>query len=153
MAIQALNQLRFDSDMLSETGSNKELGNTPANMSCMENIKTTQEFIKDISAATFENRCLDDDVIHRLCKPSAGLITISDPDIHLSVDLFLVVTNTSEETYHACHNVILLHYPDSGILSYHAVKKLLAETMGIIAIYDDMCINSCHTFTGPFSQL
>jgi len=153
MAIQALNQLRFDSDMLSETGSNEELGDTPANMSRMENIKTTQEFIKDISAATFENGCLDDDVIHHLHKPSTGLIAISDPDIRLSVDLFLAVTNASEETYHACRNAILLHYPDSGILSYHAVKKLVAETMGVIAIYDNMCINSCHTFTGPFAQL
>jgi hypothetical protein len=33
------------------------------------------------------------------------------------------------------------------------VKWLVAETTGVVAVYDDMCINSCHAFTGPFSQL
>jgi hypothetical protein len=98
---------------------------------------------------------LDNDVIHRLHNPQAGNepISISDPDIHLSLGLFLAVTNASKETYRSCHDEILLRYPDSGVLSYHAVRRLVAETTGIIAVYDDMCINSCHAFTGPFSQL
>jgi hypothetical protein len=155
MAIQALNQLRSDSDTPSETGSDdsEELGNTPANLSRIENIKFTQEFIEEISTATFENGCLDDDVIHRLRNPSDEPTSISDPDIRLSLDLFLAVTNASEETYHACRNAILHRYPNSSVLSYHAVKRLVAETTGVVAIYDDMCINSCHAFTGPFSQL
>lgn len=33
------------------------------------------------------------------------------------------------------------------------MKKLVADITGVIAVYDDMCINSCHTFTGPFAQL
>jgi hypothetical protein len=65
-AIQALNQLGSDSDALSATGSDEELGNTPANLSHIENIKFTQEFIEEISTATFKNGYLDDDVIHRL---------------------------------------------------------------------------------------
>ena len=149
-AFQALDQLRSDLDTL-ETGSDEELGDT--NLSRIENVKLTQEFIEDISTATFENGCLDDDIIHRLRNPCDEVTSISDPDIRLSLDLFLAVTNASEETYHACRSAILRHYPDSGVLPYHAVKGLVAETTGVVAIYDDMCINSCHAFTGPFAQL
>lgn len=78
---------------------------------------------------------------------------ISDPDTLLSLDLFLAVTNASEETYKSCRNAILRRYPDSEVLSYHSVRKLVAEISGVVAIYDDMCINSCHAFTGPFSHL
>lgn len=63
------------------------------------------------------------------------------------------MTNASEETYNACRNAILCRYPDSGVLSYYAVKKLVAEITGVVAVYDDMCINSCHAFTGPFAHL
>ncbi len=93
------------------------------------------------------------EALYRLRNPCDKLTNISDPDIHLSLDLFLAVTNASEETYHACHDAILHCYPDSGILSYHAVKRLVAEATGIVAVYDDMCINSCYAFTGPFAQL
>ena len=152
-AFRALDQLGSDSDTPSETGSDEELGDTPADLSHIENVKLTQEFIDDISTATFENGHLNDNIIHRLCNPCDEVTSISDPDIHLSFDLFLAITNASEKTYYACHSAILLHYPDSGVLPYHAVKGLVAETTGIVAIYDDMCINSCHVFTGPFAQL
>ena len=153
MALQALDQLGSESDTLLGMDSEGELDDTPANLSHIENIKFTQEFIEDISTATFENGCLDDDVIHHLRNPCNEPTIISDPDIRLSLDLFLAVTNASEETYHASRNAILLRYPDSGILSYHAVKQLVAQKTGIVAVYDDMCINSCHAFTGPFAQL
>lgn len=32
-------------------------------------------------------------------------------------------------------------------------KKLLADTTGVVSVMDDMCVNSCHTFTGPFERL
>ena len=51
------------------------------------------------------------------------------------------------------HPMPAIHYSDSGVLSYHAVKRLVAEITGVVAVYDDMCINLCHAFTGPFTQL
>lgn len=65
----------------------------------------------------------------------------------------MAITNASDETYTTCRNAILRCYPDSGVLSHHSIKKLIAEITGVVAVYDDMCINSCHAFTGPFSQL
>jgi len=102
--------------------------------------------------ATLKNGNLEDDVIYHLRNPPEEPTSISDPNIHLSLDLFLAVTNALEETYHSSCNAILHCYPGSGVLSYHAVKKLVAEITGVVAVYDDMCINSCHTFTGPFAQ-
>ena len=122
MAIQALNQLGSNSDTPSETGSDEELGDTPANLSHIGSIKFAQEFIEEISTATFKNGCLDDDIIYHLYNPCNKLTNISNPDIHLSLNLFLAVTNASKKTYHACCDAILHRYPDSGILSYHAVK-------------------------------
>ena len=153
MALQALDQLGSESDTLLGMDSNGELDDTPANLSHIENIKFTQELIEDISTATFKNGCLDNDIIYYLCNPCNELTIISDPDIHLSLNLFLAVMNASKETYHASHNAILLCYLDSGILSYHTVKWLVAQKTGIVAVYDNMCINSCHAFTGLFAQL
>ena len=138
MAFQALNRLGSDSDTPLETGSDEELGDTSTNLSRIETIKFTQEFIEAISTVTFENGCLDDDLIHHLRNPCNELTSISDPDICLSLDLFLAVTNASEEPYHACRKAILRHYPDSGVLSYYAVKQLVAETTGVVAVYDDI---------------
>jgi hypothetical protein len=152
-AFWALDQLGSDLDIPLETGSNEKLGNTPADLFCIENVKLTQEFIDDISTAMFENGCLDDNIIHCLHNPCDEVTSISDPDIHLSLDLFLAITNTSKETYHACRSAILCHYPNSGVLPYHAVKGLVAETTDVVTIYDDICINSCHAFIGPFAQL
>ncbi|KIJ91550.1 hypothetical protein K443DRAFT_34680, partial [Laccaria amethystina LaAM-08-1] len=33
------------------------------------------------------------------------------------------------------------------------VKKLVADISSVVSVRDDMCINSCHAFTGPFAQL
>jgi len=153
MAFQAFNQLESGSDTPLETGSDEELDNIPTILSQIENIKFIQGFIKEISTATLKNGCLDDDLIYCLRNPCDELTSISDPDTRLSLDLFLGVMNASKETYHACRNAILLRYPDSGVLSYHGVKRLIADLTGVVAVYNDMCIKSCHAFTRPFAQL
>lgn len=119
----------------------------------IEHVKVAQQFIEEISAATFDNGKLDDDVIQRLRMPVEGPADISDPDIRLSLDLFMACENSSQQTYTAARQSILRRFPDSEILSYHLVKKLVAEISGVVSIRDDMCINSCHAFTGPFALL
>jgi len=51
------------------------------------------------------------------------------------------------------HKAILHRLLESNLLSYHAVKKLITNITGVVAVMDDMCINSCHAFTGPFAEL
>jgi hypothetical protein len=137
----------------SELPSEDTSGDLPAATSRIENIKVTQAFIKEIHAATLDNGNLESAIINQLRNPLEEPTDISDPDIQLSLKLYMAITNASDETYTTCRNAILGRYPDSCILSHHSVKKLVAEITGVVAVYDDMCINSCHAFTGPFSQL
>ena len=140
-------------ELPTSSGDEDGSGNLPDHTSRIECIKITQEYIKEIRSATLDNGNLDEDVIYQLRNPPKEPTDISDPDIRFSLDLFLAATNASEETYNSCRGAILRRYPSSGLLSYYSVKKLVAEITGVVAVYDDMCINSCHAFTGPFAQL
>ncbi|KAN0121381.1 hypothetical protein V8E52_003277 [Russula decolorans] len=153
MALQALDQLESDPPGPLATGSDEELGNMTTDLSCIENVKYAQEFIEGIHTTTFENGGLDNNVIYSLRNPCDEPTSISDPDVRLSLDLFLAVTNASEQTYQASRDAILRRYPDCHILSYYSVKKLVAEITDVVAVYDNICINSCHVFTGPFAEL
>lgn len=119
----------------------------------IDHIGITQKFIEEIQVATFENGKLDQDVVDRLRDPDEGPVDISDPDIRLSLDLFLSCNKASQDTYTSVRASVLQRYPSSGILSYYEIKKLVAQISGVVSINDDMCINSCHAFTGPFSEL
>ena len=81
------------------------------------------------------------------------IVNITDPNIRLSLDLFLSCGNASEETYNSVRRSILTRFPDAEVLLYYMVKKVVADITDVYAISDDMCINSCHGFTGPFSDL
>jgi hypothetical protein len=119
----------------------------------IENVQLALQYIEEIRAATLDNGGLDEAIIGRLRNPQQGPVDISDPDVRLSLDLFLALGNASEETYKACREAILRRYPDSCLLSLHSVKNLVTDITGVILVPDDMCINSCHAFTGPFAQL
>ena len=122
-------------------------------MSRIEHVRTAQEFIAQISRATYRDCKLDESTIDRLKNPLEDLVDISNPNIRLSLDLFLSCENASEETYNSVRQSILTRFPDTDVLSYYLVKKCVADITGVYAISDDMCINSCHAFTGPLSDL
>jgi hypothetical protein len=149
-AFHALSQPESNQSIATSDG---EVEDPLATVSRIESIKITQEFIKEIRTATLDNGNLEDDILKCLRNPPKEPIDISDPDIRLSLDLFLDVTNSSEDTYKSLCKTMQRRCPDANPLSFHSVKKLVAEITGVMAVYDDMCINSCHAFTGPFSQL
>jgi len=119
----------------------------------IEHVNLAQKFIKEISEATLDNGELDDDVIKRLREPEEGPADVSSPDVRLALDLFMACENSSQKTYTSVREAILRRFPDTELLSYHLVKNLVASISGVVSIKDDMCINSCHAFTGPFSEL
>ena len=123
------------------------------NPSRIEHLRFAQEFIHQVSHATLNNGRLDDLTIDYLRYPKEGPVDISDPDTRLSLDIFLSCDNASEQTYTDVRHAILTRLPDACILSYYDVKNLVAKITGVCAVYDDMCINGCHAFTGPFADL
>ena len=91
----------------------------------IESMQVTLQFIEEIRSATLDNSNLYEAVIERLHNPEKGLIDISDPDVRLSLNLFMATTNASEETYKAYRQSILHCYPESQLLSLYSVKKLV----------------------------
>ncbi|KAF4587957.1 hypothetical protein EYR38_009918 [Pleurotus pulmonarius] len=119
----------------------------------LEHLQVAQQYISLIKAATLDNGGLDPETVAQLRDPEEGPVDISDPDLRLSIDLFLAMTNSSEQTYNDVRSAISARFPDSNVLSRHLVEKRIAALSGIVPIVEDMCINSCHAFTGPFAEL
>lgn len=122
-------------------------------ISQLEDLQTSQEFIDVLKAATLDNGGLDKGVLQQLHQPLNEPLDASDPDLRLSLDLFLSCSNVSEETYHSSRAAILCRHPDDKILSYAQIKSKIAELSNVIPIIHHLCINSCAAFTGPFSNL
>ncbi|KAJ7589530.1 hypothetical protein C8J56DRAFT_1004281 [Mycena floridula] len=93
------------------------------------------------------------DLANKIKNPIQETLTIDDPDHRLSLDLYLALTNASEAAYNLVSAVVRHRYPESDILSYYRVKKLVEDLSGVSTISDDMCINSCVAFTGPWKDL
>ncbi len=122
-------------------------------MSRIENICVTQHLIREIASATLDKDKLDEDVLKRLRHPISELPDISDPDTRLSLDLFLACNNASKATYHSVREAIICRFPTVNLLSYYSVQKLVSGITGVNSIVDDMCINSCMAFVGPWADL
>jgi hypothetical protein len=75
-----------------------------------------------------------------------------DPDLTLSLNLFMATAGSSRQTYTDVCSSIKDRYPDSKILSYDQITRRIAECSGIYPVYHDMCINSCVGFTGPLEK-
>ncbi|KAG6819020.1 hypothetical protein H0H93_016276 [Arthromyces matolae] len=118
----------------------------------IESLRITQEYINLIKKATLDEDKLDSDTLHRLRNPIEGPVDLNDPDDKLSIEIF-AASNASEGTYNQLRDAIRRRYPDNTMLTFHNVKKLIADLTGIVPVMDDMCINSCHAFTGPYADL
>ncbi len=111
------------------------------------------EFKCALEKASLNNGDLDEDNLLWLHNPITSIININDRDLLLSIKLFLSTSNASDQTYKNIYKDLLDDSPDRKILSHAQAKKKLAELTGVHAIVYDMCLNSCITYTGPFSSL
>ena len=107
----------------------------------IENVRLAQQYIQRISSATLDDGTLDEDIIHRLRHPIEGEVDISDPDTHLSLDIFFACSHASEETYNSICNAIKWRFPSTDILSQYQTKKLIETISGVVSVVNDMCIN------------
>ena len=127
-------------------GDNTETSRIPS-------VNTALRFISALKSACLEDDKLDPEVLERLRHPLEEVTELDDPDIRLSVDLFLADTNGSEKIYNESRAACLRRHPTDKILSHHLVKKKVAELSGITSIIHDMCPNTCVAYTGPFADL
>jgi hypothetical protein len=119
----------------------------------IENVRIAQSFIEEIKNATLENGKMDPVATERLRHPDEELTDLSDPDLRFSLDLYMSCVNASEATYNSVRKAVIHRFPLMEVLSHHRAKKIVADISGVVSVEDDMCINSCHAFTGPFADL
>ena len=99
-------------------------------LSCIDNVHLTQQLIQEISSARLENDKLEPNVLERLRNLVTDTVDISDPDLRLSLDLFMACNHASEATYNGVRGSILRRFPSLEILSYHSVKRHVSEITG-----------------------
>ena len=92
-------------------------------------------------------------MLERLRHPLEEVTELDDPDIRLSIDLFLADTDGSEKIYNESRAACLRRHSTDKVLSHHLVKKKVAELSGITSIIHDMCPNTCVAYTGPYADL
>jgi hypothetical protein len=118
----------------------------------MEDISISLKFIESIKSASLGDY-LDEDAVEQIRNPPERELNFEDPDDRHSIDVYLAVTTASDATYNAVRLATLRRYPDSGMLTYHRVKRLVVDLSGVVPIIQDMCYNSCVGYTGPFADL
>jgi len=107
----------------------------------MEDISISLKFIESIKNASLGDY-LDEDAVERIRNPLEHELDLEDPDNRHLIDVYLAVTTASQATYNAVRLATLRQYPDSGMLTYHRVKQLVADLSGVVSIIKDMCYNS-----------
>ena len=120
----------------------------------LSDLKDTLAAIGEISNASLDTQFEDDD-LSCLRNPTEEELDINDRYFRLSLDMYLILTNAPQETYRALVAAFLRCHPEAKgkLLSYDQIRRRVRNLTGIIPIHDDMCINSCMAFTGPYKDL
>lgn len=92
-------------------------------------------------------------MLARLRHPLEQPLDIDNPDIRLSIELFLSISNASQDTYTSARAAILRRHPNDPILSFDQAKRKVSELSGVVSIVHDMCPSSCVAYTGPYKNL
>ncbi|KAL7284823.1 hypothetical protein ACG7TL_002133 [Trametes sanguinea] len=116
--------------------------------STREDIKNALRYIELLRSATLGSSGLEDDVLEQLQNPLQEELKITDPDVVLSIELYMASANGSKETYDAIRDAITRRDVRVEVLSYYKVKRTIEKLTGICSVVHDMCINSCVGFTG-----
>ena len=110
-------------------------------------------FIEMVEDATLESQ-LSPEELGELRNPRSHSSTPSDdPDLLLSISCFIDLLNSSQGAYEKICKNVQKRDPTIEMLSYDRVKRTVHDLSGILTWEDDMCINSCIAFTGPFADL
>ena len=85
-------------------------------------LKIAQQFIESLKNVTLDNSTLDDCIRKWLCNPPTSTVDdMLNPILRLSIDIYLAVGNTSQETYNSVCNALMHYNPAEPLLSYDIV--------------------------------
>lgn len=112
-----------------QLGQFENLGPPPDLKIC--ELKIAQAFVNALRDISLDTSDLDPDVIELLCNPrqttvEEDLNELDDelnPVLRLSLDIFLTVSNASQDTYTAVCAALAQHTPPIHILSHVVIKQ------------------------------
>ncbi|KAF9232879.1 hypothetical protein BU15DRAFT_90555 [Melanogaster broomeanus] len=119
----------------------------------------TMSFIQALRSASTTDPVtkLSDDALDRLRNPPNVPLLIDNPGVRHSISTYLALEHASQAAYEGVcrsskHN--FMGAPGAeDVLSFHNVEKLISIHTGVEPLLHNMCPNTCHAFTGPFSNL
>ena len=109
----------------------------------LDSLKDTLAALREIRNASLDTQLEEDDLTH-LRNPTEEELDINDPYFQLSLDMYIILTNVSQETYHDLLTAFLWCHPEAKgrLLLYDQVKCRIKNLTRIIPLHDDLCINS-----------
>jgi hypothetical protein len=119
----------------------------------LRHLRIAREFIDALKDASLEKDGLEPEILERLRNPPTQPLVLDDLDVRLSIETYFATFRSAQRTYREVREAFLQRYPDSKMLSYEQVEKLLAELTGIYPVEHHMCPNACAAFTGPWAAL
>ncbi|KAK7026732.1 hypothetical protein VNI00_015505 [Paramarasmius palmivorus] len=101
-----------------------------------------------------ERKQWTEDQWEQFYNPPQTLLDLdTDPDLRLSIEFYLALSHSSEETYAQIRQAYIRRHPDTRLLSYDQVRRRLQSITGIFPLHIDKCKNNRMAFIGPFAEL
>ncbi|KAJ3019329.1 hypothetical protein NUW54_g116 [Trametes sanguinea] len=121
----------------------------------MDDMKRALDFIKLLKGASLDSfhAGLSAETRDQLRNPPQQILEIDEPHVLMSIELYVTLNNVSQHYYEDVRKLFMKHNPDVELLSYHQVKRKVEILTGIVPIVNDMCVDSCVGFTGPYVHL
>ena len=120
----------------------------------LDALRTSADFVKALQQTTLDDPMLSmsSNAIECLRNPPCKGPSLSvDADTRMALKLFL--NDPSEKAYEKSCATILRCHLDDILPSYYKIKCFVVDLTGIESVIYHMCIKSCITYTGLFSDL
>ena len=128
----------------------------------LEELKIASQFISALQEASLDtDNDLDATARINLQDPIRETFDLdADPHLRAGIDFFLDTTNASDETYHKIRDSTYTYLKNLGLAdieknpipSLFEIKKTVGQITGVHSMMNDMCINTCNAYTGPFAD-
>ncbi|OBZ65434.1 hypothetical protein A0H81_14606 [Grifola frondosa] len=116
-------------------------------------VEISNEFIRRLRNATLATSGIPEKDLDRLLNPPQAPLDISDPILRLSLDIYLAVDRSSNQTYNDIRDALLRYNQSIEIYTHDTIKNKVKELTGVYSLPTDQCVNTCLAFTGPFETM
>jgi hypothetical protein len=119
----------------------------------VDELRDSLNFVRALRNASLENGDLSAHFLERLHNPPTCELKVDDLDELYSLKQFLATENSLQQVY---TNIQKNHnncFPNKPMLSQDQIKIKMAEWSGVVPIVNDMCVNTCIAYAGPFQGL